>query len=228
MHIDIVSKLSKITHRNSLLFFLSPFPFFTNTSHSLQSSSSCSSSSSIKPDAMPSQKMQTHTNNNQTIPQKQGVIITVYVESPKLQDNNSHKPPIIPHNNINNPNSALPKTPNSTGYDRRAQLLAYSRHLRNQNSSLSQSSKTESKKWKWRVRSEAPAVRRMPSRRALQRWRYERVGMMREETTEVVDQPCRPKCFGGKSSKKSTVKSGSSIFRKLKSLLGELSNGCKR
>lgn len=170
--------------------------------------------------------MQSHTNNNQTLAQKQGVIITVYVESPKLQNNNSNKTSIIPHNNIN-PNATLPQTHNSKGYDRRAQLLAYSRHLRNVDSSLSQSPEPKSKKWKWKLRSEAPGVRRLPSRRALHRWKYERVGMMREERREVVDQPCRPKCLGGRSNKKSTGKSSSSTFRKLKSLLGELSKGCK-
>ncbi|KAL0541352.1 hypothetical protein IC582_021394 [Cucumis melo] len=168
----------------------------------------------IKSDAMQSREMQSHTNNYQTLPKKQEVIITVYVESPKLQNSNSHKTQIIPHNNNNhiNPKPSLPKTPNSTGYDRRAQLLAYSRHLRNVHSSNTQSPQPKSKKWKWKVRSEAPTVRRMPSRRALQRWRYERVGMMREERTEVVDQPCRPKCLGGRSNKKSTSRSGSSIF----------------
>lgn len=77
------------------------------------------------------------------IPQKE-VIISVYVEAPKVQNNNkSHQNP-NPLKNIN-PKSAPPKTPKSKGYDRRAQLLAYSRELRNLDSSMTQLPKSKSK-----------------------------------------------------------------------------------
>ncbi|KAG6602066.1 hypothetical protein SDJN02_06812, partial [Cucurbita argyrosperma subsp. argyrosperma] len=165
---------------------------------------------------------QTNGKEIKAIPPKERVIITVYVESPRKQSNKSHQNPISINKN-SHPN-AHPKAPKSRGYDRRAELLAYSRELRNVDSATTHLPKTKSK---WRVKSETAAVRRLPSRRGLRQGRYERVGMMREERTEVVEQRCLPKCFNG-DYKRSSGRLGSSILRKLKSLMGGLSKGCKR
>ncbi|XP_022141611.1 uncharacterized protein LOC111011926 [Momordica charantia] len=181
------------------LLLLYHFQTRDNTKHN---SFSASYSSSFFCRMQQNQKMEGHkSDTNKTNPRKDGVIITVYVESPKSH-NNSHQ-----NRDANALNKINPKS-RGRGYDRRAQLLAYSRDLRNLDSPL------KPKKWKLKVRSET---------------RYERVGMGREDRAEVVDQRCRPKCFCFQSrTKKATGKSGSSILMKMKSLLRELSKGCKR
>lgn len=59
---------------------------------------------------------------------KNGVVITVYVESPRTCSNKPSEGPAKktkPH-----PRFRMPQTTGTQGYDRRAQLLAYSRQLR--------------------------------------------------------------------------------------------------
>ncbi|KAK9271432.1 hypothetical protein L1049_027023 [Liquidambar formosana] len=131
-------------------------------------------------------------------PGMKGVIITVYVESPIIRSHERKDPlkRIKPH-----PFAQRPPTARTRGYDRRAQLLAYARELRDASSQQLQwpknNSRAKPKKWRW---STSPARLRLSFGGVFEGmkrgWRYERIG-------SEVDQPCDPKRINGKKTKAS-------------------------
>jgi len=153
---------------------------------------------------------------------KNGVIISVYVESPTLRS--SQMDPVKKSKPKSISISKKPKTTRTRGYDRRAQLLTYARELRNSDSQEVQwprkNLRPKPKNWKWFTK---PISLCCPSRQLLERtssrWKYERIPL--EENTEEVD---------GKKKKNTTTKRGNSpLLRKLRCILDELScKGCHR
>lgn len=138
-------------------------------------------------------------------PAQNGVIISVYVESPTLRS--SQMDPAKKSKPKSISISKKPKTTRTRGYDRRAQLLTYARELRN----------SDSQEVQWPRKNLRPKPKLLE--RTSSRWKYERIPL--EENTEEVD---------GKKKKNTTTKRGNSpLLRKLRCILDELScKGCHR
>ncbi|XP_042984450.1 uncharacterized protein LOC122313469 [Carya illinoinensis] len=170
-----------------------------------------------------------------------GVIISVYVESPKTQSPLMRTVPV--KKTKPKPVSKKPQTSRKqVEYsDRRAQLLAYARELRSSTTAASDPQdqiqlprnnlkakpKLEQEKWEWIM---APASICCPSRRRLERarrqWRYERVPV--EENAENADQfSVVSESIGAGKKRKSTTRRSSrnstSFLNKLRCRLRELS-----
>ncbi|XP_030933185.1 uncharacterized protein LOC115959035 isoform X2 [Quercus lobata] len=162
-----------------------------------------------------------------------GVIISVYVESPKIGSPQRTRTAAIKKstNKPKSSSSSVSKKPQiaarKKGFDRRAQLLAYARELRNAGSQEAQRPKL--KKWKWLT---IPMSLCFPSRRILERtssrWRYERIPT-EVYTENIVDSSCGSECISGK--KRRAIKRIKSHFfvklSKLRCMLKELSCSCK-
>ncbi|XVF36838.1 hypothetical protein REPUB_Repub19eG0092900 [Reevesia pubescens] len=111
------------------------------------------------------------------MPNMNGVVISVYVESPSII------PPLSesnPNKNIKrNPVSKRPKR--SQGYDRRAQLLAYTQELRTADSEEQiqwneKSSRHKSKKWKCPTAAKRLGISFLGIfRKTKRRWKYRRM-----------------------------------------------------
>ncbi|KAM3731007.1 hypothetical protein ACB098_12G129500 [Castanea mollissima] len=170
-----------------------------------------------------------------------GVIISVYVESPKIRSPQRTRTVAI-KKSTNKPksssSSSVSKKPQiaarKKGFDRRAQLLAYARELRNAGSQEAQRPRKNSRpklkwleqKWKWLT---IPMSLCFPSRRILERtssrWRYERIPT-EVYTENIVDSSCGSKCIGGKK-RRATKRIKSHFVSKLRCMLKELSCSCK-
>ncbi|XP_038718197.1 uncharacterized protein LOC120011205 [Tripterygium wilfordii] len=136
-----------------------------------------------------------------------GVIVTIYVEKSRFPSDNESNP------------IKKSKRPTTTtlGHDRRAQLLAYARELRNGGLQEAQKcprmkSKPMPNRWKSKSRTILPTMSEQKKMRA----NYERIST---EETVVVDQFCGH--FNGK--KKKGPKSVSQLCSKIKCALKELS-----
>ncbi|KAB1205399.1 hypothetical protein CJ030_MR7G010660 [Morella rubra] len=128
-------------------------------------------------------------------PAQNGVIITVYVESPRRQS------PLRTAALEKSKPKSVPKklqTARKRGHDRRAQLLAYARELRNgpnggtsrevqcpRNNSTAKPKKT----WKWLT---SPASICFRSRRKVERtssrWRYERIPIEETQRKQIMNR----------------------------------------
>uniref|UniRef100_A0A2N9G2Y3 Uncharacterized protein n=1 Tax=Fagus sylvatica TaxID=28930 RepID=A0A2N9G2Y3_FAGSY len=145
-------------------------------------------------------------------PTQNGVIISVYVESPKMRSPKK----TVALKKTHKPISSVSKTTRKCVSDRRAHLLAYARELRNAGSQEihrpRNNLRTKPKKWKWLT---TPASLCIPSHRVLERtssrWRYERIPT--EEYTENVDLLCGSKIIGG-IKRKATKRSNSHFIVK--------------
>jgi len=165
-----------------------------------------------------------------------GVIISVYVESPKIRSPQRTRTVAI-EKSTNKPkssSSSVSKKPQiaarKKGFDRRAQLLAYARELRNAGSQEAQTPRKnlrpKLKKWKWLT---IPMSLCFPSRRILERtgsrWRYERIPT-EVYTENIVDSSCGSECISGKK-RRAIKRIKSHFFSKLRCMLKELSCSCK-
>ncbi|KAF5442462.1 hypothetical protein F2P56_035116 [Juglans regia] len=168
-----------------------------------------------------------------------GVIISVYVESPKTQSPLMRTVPV--KKTKPKPVSKKPQTArNQVEYsDRRAQLLAYARELRSSTTAASTDHPQDQiqlprnnlkakpkEKWEWIM---APASICCPSRRRLERarrrWRYERVPV--EENAEKADHTVVSESIGAGKKREGTTRRSSrnshSFLNKLRCRLRELS-----
>ncbi|XP_062171265.1 uncharacterized protein LOC133877016 [Alnus glutinosa] len=162
------------------------------------------------------------------IPTQNGVIISVYVESPKTQSPQRSTVADVKKTKPKKSVSKKHQAARKRGYDRRAHLLAYARDLRNAGPQEVQRPRNNTrsmpkKKWKWLMK---PASFCIQSHQTLERtssrWRYERMPI--EKKTEKVDRS-----VGSTSKRKPrpTRRSNSDhFFSKLRCMLKELS--CKK
>ncbi|KAE8077396.1 hypothetical protein FH972_015963 [Carpinus fangiana] len=161
-----------------------------------------------------------------------GVIISVYVESPKPQ---SPQRAVIVKKAKPKSASKKPQAARKRGYDRRAQLLAYSRDLRNagspqevqrpRNNLRSTPKCLEQKKWEWLMKPASFCIKSHQTlERTSSRWRYERMPI--EKKTEKVDRPVGSTSSTGGKKRKPTRRSNSHFLSKIRCMLKELS--CKK
>ncbi|EEF48412.1 uncharacterized protein LOC8274142 [Ricinus communis] len=160
--------------------------------------------------------------NSTTGPNTNRVIITVYVESPGKR---LHQKIDLTNKATTNPLLKRPQFTSTEGYNRRAELLAYSRELRNggphQTWQRARNSRPEeSKMWKW---SSIPVRIRASLRRMFRRnrriFRYERI---RSEKYSEAGQFSRRQ----KRAPRRYI-TAASYCRKLKHVLKELSCGVR-